>query len=251
MSRLFAKGFSTLTCIALVACAAPASRPSAAVGDVVALSGGPNTSMVYLGRVATGVVAIDLGWWGAERSFSRALRELRASPDDVTDVFLTHSHRDHIGAWRLVRRSRFHVAGAERAMLVGERRHGGWIPRVVERLKRSDLPRQAQVDVRTFSRDTSFVLGGDTLFAYVVPGHTPGSAAYLFRGTLFLGDAATYTRWSGFGPARRGFSDDPQAAARSLDALWARLPRATIRTVCTAHAKCSPLTPELLADIKR
>jgi hydroxyacylglutathione hydrolase len=236
---------------ALTACARPASRPVVPAGSAVALSGGPNASMVYLARVPAGIIAIDLGWWGAERSVHRALGELRASPGDVSDVFITHSHRDHVGAWRLVRRSRFHLAAAERPAFTGEREHRGWIPRSAERLKRSVLPRSGDVDVRTFSRDTAFAFGADTLFAYVVPGHTAGSAVYLFRGILFLGDAATYTRWGGFAPARRGFSDNPRTAARNLRALWARVPQSRIRYVCTAHAKCSPLTPEFLADVRR
>jgi hydroxyacylglutathione hydrolase len=242
---------ASLACLVALACARPAKPPATGSGSAVALSGGPNTSMVYLARVPSGVIAIDLGWWGAERSVRGVLSGLGASPDDVTDVFLTHSHRDHVGAWRLVRRSRFHVAAAERATFVGERAHRGWIPRTFERLKRSALPRRDEVNVRTFSRDTAFVFGRDTLRAYVVPGHTAGSVAYLFRGILFLGDAATYTRWGGFAPARRGYSDDARTAARSLDALWARLPRDTVHSVCTAHAKCSALTPAFLADIKR
>lgn len=238
-------------CMAIAACARPAMRPVPAPGSAVALSGGPNTSMIYLARVPAGVIAIDLGWWGAEGSVRRALRGLGASPGDVTDVFITHSHRDHVGAWRLVRGSRFHLAAAERATFIGERRHRGWIPRLAEALKRSALSRAGQIDVRTFTRDTAFAFDADTLYAFPVPGHTAGSAVYLFRGTLFLGDAATYTRWSGFAPARRGFSDDPGTAARTLDALWSRVPRQQIRLVCTAHAKCSRLTPEFLADLRR
>src|SRR3712207_6998395 len=47
----------------------------------------------------SGVIAIDLGWGEAGWALRRRLRELDAAPEDVTDVFLTHSHRDHIGAW--------------------------------------------------------------------------------------------------------------------------------------------------------
>jgi hydroxyacylglutathione hydrolase len=240
-----------LAAAAISGCAPPPARPRALPGTAIALSGGPNRSMVYLARVPGGLVAIDLGWWGAERSVRRALRDLGASPAELTDVFLTHSHRDHVGAWRLVRGARFHLTTAERAAFTGERRHGGWIPRAAEFLKRSELPRRGEVDVRTFSRDTVFVFGADTLRAYVVPGHTAGSAVYLFRGILFLGDAATYTRWGGFAPARRGFSDDARTAARNLEALWDRVPQHGVRYVCTAHAKCSRLTPDFLTDVRR
>jgi glyoxylase-like metal-dependent hydrolase (beta-lactamase superfamily II) len=246
VSRVFAALMA-----AAAGCARPAMRPVVPSGAAVALSGGPNASMAYLARVDGGVVSIDLGWWGAERSVRRALDQLGASPADVTDVFLTHSHRDHVGAWRLVRGARFHLTSAEHPAFTGESRHRGWIPRTAERLRPSRLPRRGEVNVRVFARDTAFAFGRDTLHAYVVPGHTAGSAVYLFRGILFLGDAVTYTRWSGFAPARRGYSDDVGAARRNLRALWARLPRHRVRLVCTAHAKCSAFTPEFLGEVQR
>ena len=92
--------------------------------------------------------------------------------------------------------------------------------------------------------DTAFVLGSDTLHAYLVPGHTPGSTVYLFRGVLFVGDAMTFSHWGGFGPAKRGFTDDRPLAVRSLTALWARLPAGAARYICTAHARCTAFTPD-------
>lgn len=237
-------------CAALSGCAHSVARLTPPPGTAVAHSGGPNTSMVFLARVDTArIIMIDLGWWGAEQATARALRDLGASPSDVTDVFLTHSHRDHVGAWRLVRGSRFHLAAGERPAFTGADQHRGWIPRAAEWLKPSDLPAEAEVAVRPFAADTAFIFGADTLFAYLVPGHTAGSAAYLFRGVLFVGDAATHTRWGGFGSARRGYSDDAAEAAQSLGTLWRRLPAGTVRHVCTAHDRCAPFTAEFLRDI--
>ncbi len=219
--------------------------------SAVALTGGPNTSMSYVARTGAGVVAIDLGWWGDGRALPRALRALGASPGDVRHVFLTHSHRDHVAAWPEVRGARFHLAAAEYARLVGRDGPRGWIPRWAERVRRSRLPRDGEVDVRTFAADTAYVVGGDTLRAYLVPGHTPGSTVYLFRGVLFLGDAVTYSRWGGFAPARRGYSDDPRAAAANLARLWPRLPPGAVRHACTAHARCAPFSARFLADVER
>ena len=217
--------------------------------SAVALTGGPNTSMVYLARAGNRLIAIDLGWWGSDRAVRAALKQLDASAGDVTDVFLTHSHRDHVGAWRLLRASRFHVADAERPLLVGARDHRGWIPRLAERLKPSGLPGARDIEVSGFAKDTAFIFGTDTLHAFLVPGHTTGSTVYLFRGVLFLGDAATYTPWGGFAPAKRGFSDDAKEAETNLSSLWKRLPAGSTRYVCTAHARCRSFSPEFLRDI--
>jgi glyoxylase-like metal-dependent hydrolase (beta-lactamase superfamily II) len=231
----------------LGACARSAASLNRPAASAVALTGGPNNSMVYLARTDSGVVAIDLGWWGGARAVRSALASLGAAPEQVSDVFLTHSHRDHVGAWRLVRGARFHLAADEAAAFADARRHRGRIPRWAERLKQSDLPRAGEVRVRAFGRDTSFGFGADTLRAYLVPGHTAGSAAYLFRGTLFVGDAASSTMWGRFTPARGLYSDSRRRARASLHALWPRLPHGAVRYVCTAHAHCAPFTAQLRA----
>ena len=218
--------------------------------SAVALSGGPDHSMVYVARTDSGVLAIDLGWWGGTRAVGAALRELGVAPAGVTDVFLTHSHRDHVGSWRLVRGAAFHLAAGEVAAFTGGR-HRGVIPRWAERLKRTDLPRPGEVRIVAFTRDTAFVFGPDTLRAYLVPGHTAGSAAYLFRGTLFVGDAASASVWGRFTPARWIYSDSRKRARESVRALWARLPTEQVRTVCTAHAHCAPFTAALRERVAR
>lgn len=234
---------------AIAATAACNSRnPQLAEGPraAVALTGGLNTSMIYVARTDSGVIAIDLGWWGHVRPLSDALGRLGAKPDDVTRVFITHSHRDHIAAWPDVRRARFHLVDAELERLIGAAPHRGWMVRWAERLNSSDLPDSSEVAAQSFSRDTAFVLGADTLRAFVVPGHTAGSAVYLFRGVLFMGDAVTYMPFRGYRPAKAQFSDDPGAARASLALLWPRLPPDRVRVICSAHAQCAVFTPALV-----
>jgi glyoxylase-like metal-dependent hydrolase (beta-lactamase superfamily II) len=216
--------------------------------SAVALTGGSNTSMIYLARTTDGVLAIDLGWWGQERTLARALASLGATPADVRWVFLTHSHRDHIAAWPAMRHARVYVGGAEQPLLVGAGGHGGWIPRLAERLAPSRLPGPGDLELHGIGQDTTLLLGADTLRAYPVAGHTPGSIVYLFRGVLFLGDAVTWSRWGGFAPAKRGFSADSRAAGRELARLWPRLPPGAVHYACTAHAHCAPFAT-LMHDV--
>ncbi len=219
--------------------------------SAVALTGGLNTSMIYVARTSDGVVAIDLGWWGHRRALTRALDSLGATLADVRWVFLTHSHRDHIAAWPDLRHARIHVSGPEQPLFVGATAHRGWVPRWIGRIKPSRLPRRGELDLRTFTQDTAVLIGADTLRAYLLAGHTPGSVVYLFRGVLFLGDAVTYSRLGGFAPAKRGFSDDTRAAAENLKRLWQRLPPGAARYACTAHAHCAPFTTRFLDDVAR
>lgn len=240
-----------LLCLPAISAACNSRNPQLAedARSAIALTGGMNTSMIYLARTDSGVIAIDLGWWGHKEPLSRAFTRLDATPQDVKHVFITHSHRDHIAAWPTVQRARFHLADAERPRLIGTAAHQGWLVRWFEWLNESDLPDSTQVDARTFSRDTVFVFGKDTLRAYIVPGHTAGSAAYLFRGVLFMGDAVTYLPFRGYRPAKGQFSDDPRAAVASLTMLWPRVPLDRVRVICTAHGECAPFTPDLLDRI--
>ena len=207
-------------------------------------------SMVYLARTAAGIVAIDLGWSGDASRLERALGELNAKPSDVAMVFLTHSHRDHIAAWPVLRGARFFLGAAEVPLLFGDSAHGGWIPRTADRLETPTLPKHGELAIQPFASDTTIVLGADTLHAYLVPGHTAGSAVYLFRGILFLGDAVTHSTLGGFGPAKRGFTADRATAIESLERLWARLPQGGVQYACTAHADCAPFE-EVLSAVRR
>jgi hydroxyacylglutathione hydrolase len=240
--------FSLLLSVGCSRAVAPLRFPGA---STVALTSGPNTSMIYLARTEEGVIAVDLGWWGHERALDAALRELGATRADVKHVFLTHSHRDHIGAWRSLQHARFHLADAEVSRLLGDTAHRAWIPRFADRLKRPRLPRAGELRVAPFTRDTAFHIGSDTVRAYLVTGHTAGTTVYLFRGVLFLGDAVTYSRFGGFAPAKRGFTDNRRAAIENLNDLWDRLPAAGVRYACTAHARCAPFNRNFLDDVAR
>jgi glyoxylase-like metal-dependent hydrolase (beta-lactamase superfamily II) len=205
--------------------------------------------MIYLARTDSGIIAIDLGWTGAEAALQRGTRRLNGKTSDIRYTFITHAHRDHIGGWHAVKGGRFVLGAEEVPFFTGAAQYQGVVPSGAERVSVTERPKPAEVNVIAVNSDTAFALGSDTLWAFPIPGHTPGSMAYLFRGVLFGGDAVNYRPLSGFQGARPEMSDDPARSRESLAALWRRVDTTRARFVCTAHAKCAANSAELRRDL--
>lgn len=218
---------------------------------VAVTTSGAWASMIYMARTDSGLIAIDLGWTGAEAALERGTRRLNGKPADVRFAFITHAHRDHIGGWPSVRDARFVLGLAELPYFIGSAQYLGLVPSSAERLSVTERPKNGDVSVIGVSRDTVFALGSDTLWAYPIPGHTPGSMAYLFRGILFGGDAVNYRPFSGFQGARPEMSDDPAQSRASLTALLQRIDSARVKYICSAHAKCGRNSERMRATLTK
>lgn len=227
----------------------PAAPDNTPVRSLAIYTGGPARSTIYLERVDSGVVVIDLGWFGAETSLAEGLASIGASPSKVVGVFLTHSHRDHVSAWKLLRGAPFHLAAAEVPLFFGEAEHRGWIPKTADLINAPDLPKRGALNVLAFLNDTAFAFGRDTLRAFNVPGHTAGSAVYLLRGTLFVGDAVAKVYFGPYVPALPGYSDDREEARRSLISLRKRVTPFRVVRACTAHAACRDVNEEFWREL--
>lgn len=222
----------------LGACAPTVRAVQERTGGVLVPTAWSNRSVIFFAPVDGGVILIDLGWMDAEAELSSALDRRGFKPDDVVAVLLTHAHRDHIAAWPLVADAPFYMAAREVDLFFGRAPPGGTLARLGHRLKLAPRPDPGDVEIRTFSGDTALAFGRDTLRVFPVRGHTAGSAAYLFRGVLFIGDALAGAPFGGLGPASAVYSDDRNQARRSIDALWSRLELFEVRFLCTAHGRC-------------
>ena len=69
----------------------------------------------------------------------------------------------------------------------------------------------------------TFAIGNVVVTAYLIPGHTDGSAAYLAAGTLYLGDSADAKKDGTLLLARRFVSNDVEENRESLKNLAEKL----------------------------
>ena len=80
---------------------------------------------------------------------------------------------------------------------------------------------------------------GKQVKAFPMPGHTPGSYAFLYDGVLFVGDAMVFKQ----GRLNRGpgfFDDDKAQAASAIKTLKTQLADTEVDMLCTGHGGCTP-----------
>jgi glyoxylase-like metal-dependent hydrolase (beta-lactamase superfamily II) len=171
--------------------------------------------MIYAARTDSGVIVIDLGWTGSEDVLASLTGRLGATPADVRFVFLTHAHRDHIAAWPLVRQARFIVGAAEIPAFTGDAHYAGWANKVGDELNEYPRPRADELVLVPVAADTTIPLGRDTVFAFPIPGHTPGSTAYLFVASCSAVTRSTGARVQGSRARDRSSRTALPSAARA------------------------------------
>ena len=147
-----------------------------------------------------GYALVDVGMDSEARAILSVLRRRGAEAREVQFVFVTHAHGDHMGGIPSFPNAEVYALEAD-----------------------------ADVVRRKYSRAVRGLADGDVITAvgttvevFALPGHTPGSAAYLVYGVLFLGDSAA-AAYDGSVQANWLFSEDSESNEDSLAALARRL----------------------------
>ncbi|HEY2732204.1 MAG TPA: MBL fold metallo-hydrolase [Polyangia bacterium] len=199
---------------------------------------------LFAARVAPGphVIFFDTGLDPEGRPVDALLRALGASRDDVTDVFLTHGHFDHVAGARVLTNARLHLGAPDVPLAAGQIQPDALVPMLLGKVLATPpvtanapmvLPATFPVGAPSDAGATKMVK------AYPTPGHTPGSYVFLYDGVLIAGDIMVLKQGR-LDPPPRVFNPHPAENEASIKSLKTQLAGEAIDIVCTSHGGCTP-----------
>ncbi len=132
------------------------------------------------------VALVDAGNDPAATAILAALARRGLGPEAVTAVLLTHGDIDHVAGAPRFPAAPVMALGPDVALAEGRERRS---------LMKIVPPRASGLRVgRVLQDGETLDLSGIRVRVFAIPGHTAGSAAFLARGVLFLGDSAEITK---------------------------------------------------------
>jgi glyoxylase-like metal-dependent hydrolase (beta-lactamase superfamily II) len=185
----------------------------------------------YLVDLAPGEVAlVDTGDDAGAKGIQLALSRRGLGPEAVKFILLTHGDYDHVGGAAAFPAALPMILAPDAALAEGRGRRG---PFGLVRTRASAL----RIG-RELHDGESLSLGGVAVRVFAVPGHSAGSAAYLARGVLFLGDSCELRKDGRLDHGWWFTNDDTSREEVSLAGLAARLaPEAgAIRAIACGHS---------------
>lgn len=190
---------------------------------------------IYAARAGGQVVLFDAGIDTEGRALDALLAALNARRDDVSDVFLTHGHFDHVAASPLCTKARIHVGSEDVEMLA---RRVPITPAAARWFERA-LPVPPIAATDPFTGRAEFALAdGKKVLAIPLPGHTPGSYVLFHDGVLFAGDSMQISDGK-LEFCMPSFSVDVAANRKNVANLKAALGGVAVEFVCTGHQGCT------------
>ena len=180
--------------------------------------------IVTLAVVPVGPGEVVLVDGGTDTSGEAVLADLsrhNLTADAVKAILVTHGHGDHTGAAVAFPLADVMALEAE-AVAIEAGSQGPAGIKVASRL----------ADGQTVT------IGSNTIRVFAIPGHSPGHAAYVVNGVLFLGDAAIADRDGTLQNAHWFFSEDTEQNRGSLKRLYERLiaDNVEIKAIACAHS---------------
>jgi glyoxylase-like metal-dependent hydrolase (beta-lactamase superfamily II) len=182
------------------------------------------------GRVAL----VDCGTDPQAKSVVAALKVRNLSPDAVEAIFITHGHPDHIGGCGAFKNAKLFAMAEEVGLVEGTAK----VASPFRAITRPPIKATGLNVARALHDGDDVTIGNLSVKTLAMPGHTPGSAAYLVNEVLYLGDAALVTNNGTLRNADWIFSTDTAEAERSLTAISGKLAnfKVVARILAPAHS---------------
>lgn len=191
---------------------------------------------VYAAKVGARVLFFDAGLDPEGHPIDAALSALGAGRDAVSDVFLTHAHPDHVAGASQLGKAKLHLGAGDVPLAEGKAKPDALVAQAFNLVSaappvtiNAPLGGPASIDVGE----------GKVVKALPVPGHTPGSFAFLYDGVLFVGDIMVFKQGQ-LEPTPRLLDPHPEENKAAIRSLKTALAGDTVDTVCTGHGGCTP-----------
>lgn len=202
---------------------------------------------LYAVKNGSTVIMFDTGIDDSGHAIDTLLAGLNAKREDVTDLFLTHGHPDHFMGAKLLPNAKIHAGAADVPLYDGSKANPRLLPRVLGKI----LPDPPRLTIdHPLAGTSSITIGSETIVAVPIPGHTPGSYAYLVRDAVIAGDAIHYHHNTFEGPPDV-FTEDPAQAMESIDDFPAKIKQWPVLKICTGHGSCAPYRDPILNKTTR
>ncbi|MGG5821460.1 MBL fold metallo-hydrolase [Falsiroseomonas sp. HW251] len=146
--------------------------------------GGLGWSTVALARSEGRVVLLDTGRLGARKVLAEQLATHGLTPDEVTDVLITHVHYDHSENWPMFRRATIHAPRRELDWALAQPEGSPMLP---------DFALRALAESTRLHRLEEGPTGLPGISCFEAPGHSPHHLVFVLDGepaTIFSADVA-------------------------------------------------------------
>ena len=185
----------------------------------------------YMVEIRRGkVLLVDAGMDRKAEPIKKALASWGLKPEAVEAILLTHGHSDHTGGVLAFPQARVYALEVEIPLVEGKAGSASPMGRLMG-AKTTGIKA-----VKALRDGQAFNVGGLPVRVFSVPGHTKGSAAYLARGVLFMGDSADSLKKGGISGAKWVFSESQRINHESLKALASRLKKSGVKAMVFAHS---------------